>query len=144
MSAYAWWWIASFALLIVELMTGTFYVLMIALALGAGGLVALAGAGFALQMAVASLVGISATLLLRRSRFGKIEKSQEASTDPMQSLDIGQTVQVKHWENGQARVTHRGSAWNAVMADGEAPVAGTLKIVEVRGTRLTLSAQKNS
>jgi membrane protein implicated in regulation of membrane protease activity len=144
MSAYAWWWIAGFALLIVELMTGTFYVLMIALALGAGGLAALAGAGFALQMVVASLVGIGATWLLRRHRFGKIEQSQDASTDPMQSLDIGQTVQVKHWENGQARVTHRGSAWDAVMADGEAPVSGTLKIVEVRGTRLTLSAQKNS
>jgi membrane protein implicated in regulation of membrane protease activity len=144
MSAYTWWFIASFVLLIVELMTGTFYVLMISLALAAGGLVALAGGGFALQMVIASLVGTGATLLLRRSRFGKIEKSRDASTDPMQSLDIGQSAQVKDWENGQTRVMHRGSAWDAVMAAGEEPATGSLTIVEVRGTRLTLSAQKNT
>jgi membrane protein implicated in regulation of membrane protease activity len=144
MSAYAWWWIASFALLIVELMTGTFYVLMIALALAAGGLAALAGAGFAVQMAAASLVAVVATLVLRRSQFGKIEKSRDASSDPMQTLDIGQIVQVNEWHHGLARVVHRGSAWDAVMNQGEDPVVGPLTIVEVRGTRLTLSAKKSS
>jgi hypothetical protein len=39
---------------------------------------------------------------------------------------------------------HRGSAWDAVMAAGEEPATGSLTIVEVRGTRLTLSAQKNT
>jgi membrane protein implicated in regulation of membrane protease activity len=143
MSAYTWWLVASFILLIVELMTGTFYVLMISLALAAGGVVALAGGGFALQMVLASLVGFAATLLLRRSRFGKIERNRDAATDPMQSLDIGQLVHVKDWQNGQTRVMHRGSAWDAVMASEEEPVTGNLKIVEVRGTRLTLSAQKD-
>ncbi len=143
MSAFAWWLIASLALLVVELMTGTFYVLMLSLALLAGGLTAWAGGSFALQMAVASLTGVVATLLLRRSRFGKIEQKRDSSTDPLQSLDIGQQVQVREWQAGTARVMHRGAAWDAVMSEGEPPVVGWLTIVEVRGTRLTLSARQS-
>ena len=117
-------------------------VLMIALAAAAGGLVALAGAGTALQLVCAGIVGTAATLILRRSRFGRRAQAKDPSSDPEQSLDIGQSVQVHAWHNGVARVQYRGTHWDAVIASGEAETTGNLFICEVRGTRLTVSAQR--
>jgi len=139
---WAIWFVLAFALLFVELMSGTFYVLMIALAAAAGGLVALGGGGTALQLVCAGAVGTAATLILRRSRFGLRAQTKDPSSDPEQSLDIGQSVQVHAWHNGVARVVYRGTHWDAVIAPGEAETTGNLFIREVRGTRLTLSTQR--
>ncbi len=141
MADWAIWFVLAFALLFVELMTGTFYVLMIALAAAAGGLAALFGLGTALQLVIAGAVGTAATLILRRSRFGR-RAQKDPSTDPEQSLDIGQVVQVPAWNNGTARVVYRGTHWDAVLAPGEAETTGSLYIREVRGTRLTVSAHR--
>ncbi len=142
MTDWSIWFVLAFALLFVELVTGTFYVLMIALAAAAGGVVALLGAGGALQLVTAGIVGTAATLILRRSRFGQRAQGRDPSTDPEQSLDIGQTVHVAQWNEGTARVVYRGTQWDAVLAPGEAETTGNLYIREVRGTRLTLSAQR--
>ncbi|HEU4622928.1 MAG TPA: NfeD family protein [Burkholderiaceae bacterium] len=142
MSNYIVWWLVGFGLVIVELLTGTFYVLMIALAAGAGGVAAFLGLNEALQFVIAAAVGAGATFLLRRSRLGKINQSIDPSLDPNQTLDIGQTVHVREWNNGTARVTYRGSQWNAVLAPGQTEAAGTFYIHEVRGTQLTLSSQR--
>ena len=58
MSEWIWWMVLAFGLLILELLTGTFYLLVIAVALAAGGIASLAGAPFALQLVVAAVIGV--------------------------------------------------------------------------------------
>ena len=65
------WLIAAGVLVVLEMFTGTFYLLMIAIGLGVGALAALAGAGAPLQAIAAAVVGVTATGLLHRSRFGR-------------------------------------------------------------------------
>ena len=50
------WWIAAGMLVAIELLTGTFYLLMLALGCVAAALAAHAGGGTVLQIAVAALV----------------------------------------------------------------------------------------
>ena len=56
MSSWIWWMVLAFGLLILELLTGTFYLLVIAVAIAAGGLTNLAGAPFELQLVVAAAI----------------------------------------------------------------------------------------
>ena len=135
MADWITWFLAAGVLVIVELLTGTFYILMLALGVAAGGLAALAGAGIAAQTVAASLVGVLATALLRRSRLGKPNRSDSA-TDPNVNLDIGQTVTVPAWQDGTARVMYRGAMWDIELAPGSAPQAGQCIIRAVRGSRL--------
>ena len=138
----AWFGLAG-ALVILEMFTGTFYLLMIGVGLAAGGIAALVGVGAALQLAVAAVVGIIATYALRRSRWGKISTS-DASRDPNVNLDIGQTLSVEAW-NGEeqgvrtARVMYRGAMWDVELADGASARPGSYVIREVRGSRLIVA-----
>jgi membrane protein implicated in regulation of membrane protease activity len=52
--ASTWWWILAGMAVIAELLTGTFYLLMLALGLSAGALAAHAGAGVAGQLVAAA------------------------------------------------------------------------------------------
>src|SRR5678815_4449796 len=57
------WWIAAGVAVAAELASGTFYLLMIALGLGAGALAAHSGATQPVQLLVAAVVGGGATVL---------------------------------------------------------------------------------
>ena len=74
MSDWTLWLMAAGTLVILELFTGTFYLLMIAMGLAVGALAALAGGGMTLQIvasAVASVVAIGA-LQARRKRHARM------------------------------------------------------------------------
>jgi membrane protein implicated in regulation of membrane protease activity len=132
------WLIAAGVLVILELFSGTFYLLMIAIGLGFGALAALAGASGPVQAIVAGIVGVLATGLLHRSRFGKPAKTN-AARDHNVNLDIGQRVSVPAWQDGKARVMYRGALWDVELGQGAMPQAGDFKIVEVQGSRLIVS-----
>jgi membrane protein implicated in regulation of membrane protease activity len=66
MADWMGWLVAAGVLVILELFTGTFYLLMIAIGLAAGAIVALAGPGVPAQAIVAAIVGVLATGLLHR------------------------------------------------------------------------------
>jgi membrane protein implicated in regulation of membrane protease activity len=132
------WLAMAGVLVILELFTGTFYLLMVAIGLGVGGAAALLGAGTELQMVLAAIVGVAATILLRRSRLGMPERGEPAR-DPNVNIDIGQHVAVPAWDDGTARVMYRGALWDVELAPHAKPQAGNFKIVEVRGSRLVLS-----
>lgn len=132
------WFLAAGALVIVELLTGTFYILMIAIGMACGGLVALAGAGASAQTVVAAVVGVLATVMLRRSQLGKPSRS-DAARDPNVNQDIGQTVTVPAWEDGTARVMYRGAMWDVELAPGSTPEVGNCTIRAVRGSRLIVA-----
>jgi membrane protein implicated in regulation of membrane protease activity len=138
MAEWMGWLVAAGVLTVLELFTGTFYLLMIAIGLGIGGIVALAGAGLALQALAAAAVGVLATGLLHRSRFGRPAR-QDATRDRNVNLDIGQRVTVPAWDNGRARVMYRGALWDVELGQGVAPHPGDFCIVEVRGSRLVVA-----
>jgi membrane protein implicated in regulation of membrane protease activity len=138
MADWMGWLVAAGVLVILELFTGTFYLLMIAIGLAAGAIVALAGPGVPAQAIVAAIVGVLATGLLHRSRFGHPARTN-AQRDRNVNLDIGQRVTVPAWDNGRARVMYRGALWDVELTHGVAPHAGEFRIVEVDGSRLVVA-----
>lgn len=138
MSDWIDWLVAAGVLVVLELFTGTFYLLMIAVGLGVGGVVALLGAGAPLQAIAAAAVGLLATFLLHRSRFGRPAR-HEAARDRNVNLDIGQHLTVPAWDNGRARVMYRGALWDVELGQGATAKPGDFRIVEVQGSRLVVS-----
>ncbi|ALK97656.1 NfeD family protein [Massilia sp. WF1] len=138
MADWMGWLVAAGVLVILELFTGTFYLLMIAIGLAVGGVVALAGAGGPVQTIAAAAIGVLATALLHRSRFGRPAK-HDASRDRNVNMDIGQRVTVPGWDNGRARVMYRGALWDVELGQGATPQAGEFRIVEVLGSRLVVA-----
>jgi len=139
MSAYVTWFVVGFALLVAELLTGTFYLLVLAIAAGVSGLAALAGVSLAWQFAIAAVIGLAGSLWLRRARAGRTTPAAEA----MQNLDVGQPVRIDHWSaNRTARATYRGAQWDVELAAGEVPVAGEFVIREIQGSRLIVAARR--
>jgi len=138
MSDWSYWLIGAGILVVAELFIGTFYLLMIAIGLLAGALAALFGASGALQTLIAALVGIAATVLLRRSRFTHSGRGQ-AANDPNGNLDIGGRVSVAQWHERRARVMYRGALWDVELrADGD-PAPGDYRIVDVDGNLLIVA-----
>lgn len=133
------WFVAAALIVMFEIFTGTFYLLMVAVGLTAGGIAALLGAGDSVQYITSALVGIIATYALRRSKFGKIHKNN-AARDPNVILDIGQTLVINEWKNdagkSSARVMYRGAMWDVDPAHGAIAQSGTFTIQEIRGSRL--------
>ena len=70
-SAATFWWVAAGVAVAVELATGTFYLLMIALGLAGAAVVAMFGLGVTAQIVAAALIGGGATALWHRRRFNQ-------------------------------------------------------------------------
>ena len=132
------WLVAAGVLVVLELFSGTFYLLMIAIGLGFGALAALGGMSVPLQTIVAAVVGVAATGLLHRSRLGRPARGN-AARDPNVNIDIGQHITVDAWQGGKARVMYRGALWDVELGQGAQPQAGVFKIVEVQGSRLIVA-----
>jgi membrane protein implicated in regulation of membrane protease activity len=134
------WFAVACVLLAAEMATGTFYLLMIAIGAAVGGLAALVGMHGTWQCVLAAIVALVATVVLRRSGFGRIPQI-DAARDPDVNLDVGQSIVVDEWRTGgeaasTARVMYRGALWDVELAAGQQAVAGSFVIREVRGNRL--------
>jgi len=139
MSSWMWWMVLAFGLLILELLSGTFYLLVIAVALAAGGLADLAGAPMELQLVVAAVIGFGGAIGLRRTRFCRLKNDADAQ----QNFDVGQMVRVDRWSSANtARTLYRGAEWDVMLAPGEQPAAGDFVIQSVQGSRLVVAARK--
>jgi membrane protein implicated in regulation of membrane protease activity len=138
MSPHWLWWIASAILIGAELITGTFYLLVVGLAVACGGIAAWLGADVPLQWLTAGILGVAGTFVLqwwKRTHFQAVR--------PQQSLDIGQAVQVQHWKpDGTARVSYRGSTWDAELAGPATERATTMYIAAMRGSTLIVSDRR--
>lgn len=130
------WWLVTGAAVIAELLTGTFYLLMLAIGLAAGALAAHAGASSTWQLVVAALVGATAVVAcysVRRRR----PPSQPATSNPDVNLDVGESVVVDTWSpDGTAQVRYRGAQWTVVLRPGNAATPGRYRVAEVVGSRL--------
>jgi membrane protein implicated in regulation of membrane protease activity len=132
------WFVGAGVLVALELFAGTFYLLMIAIGLACGGIAALLGVSVPLQTAVAAVVGVAATELLRRSRLAR-QPGLPPARDPNVNIDIGQVIRVDQWNDGQARAMYRGALWDVELAPGAVAQAGQFRIVEVQGSRLIVA-----
>lgn len=142
MSDYTLWWLATGLAVIAELLTGTFYLLMLAVGMAAGALAAHLGAGLITQIVVAALAGGIALGLLHLQRQRRPAPPPTAA-NPDINLDIGQHVDVTHWAaDGSSRVHYRGSHWQArLQGDGgpTPPAPGRYVIRAIEGSELILS-----
>ena len=138
MNEWMTWLVLAGVLVAFELFTGTFYVLMIAIGMAFGAIAAMLGVSLPVQIVIAAVVGVLATGLLHRSRFGRPLK-QNSARDRNVNLDIGEKVNVDAWSDGKARVMYRGALWDIDLAPGAIAGAGAFKIVEVQGSRLVVA-----
>jgi membrane protein implicated in regulation of membrane protease activity len=130
------WWVLAGVLVIAELLTGTFYLLMLALGSVAAAGAAHAGAAGTAQFVAAALVGGGATALWHFKR-ARAPRSAPAASNADVSPDIGQTVVVAQWQaDGKARVPYRGAAWTVRHAGAGTPAPGEHRIVAVHGSEL--------
>ncbi|MDO8989035.1 MAG: NfeD family protein [Sideroxyarcus sp.] len=137
MENYIYWFLLALVLAGLEMVTGTFYLLVLAIAVALGGAAALLGAGLAWQLVLSALTGIAGTIFLRRW------KSTQTGETSNASLDIGLPVKVITWnDNGTARVFYRGAEWDAEPESADTPHEATLYIAEVRGSGLVLTHRK--
>jgi membrane protein implicated in regulation of membrane protease activity len=133
------WWVAAGLAVAVELATGTFYLLMIALGLAAAAVAAHLGLPVTAQVVAAALVGGGATAGWHWKR------SREPQSPPVEenrdvNLDIGAHVHVAEWAtDGTTRVAYRGSGWPARLARGATANAGEHEVVAVEGNWLVLA-----
>lgn len=140
MSIQAVWWLLAIALGIVELFTGSFYLLVLALGAASAAVLAFAGGPFWLQLLAAAVVSAGGAALVRKLR-PPIGRGDAARSQDL-NLDIGEPVVVERWdEQRRARISYRGTGWDVELLPGE-PTHVTHYIVrEVAGNRLRLAAK---
>jgi len=108
------WLVAGVALIVAELLTGTFYLFVLGAAALIGAGVAYGGGGFLAQVLVAGAIAIGGVFWIRSRKLA-------GATPKMPSLDVGQPVMLDSWVNRDdrlARVKYRDALWDAVV-EGE-------------------------
>lgn len=134
------WWLLAGGAVAIELLSGTFYLLMLSIGFAAAALAAHGGAAPPLQVAVSALVGVGSVLMWRRFKLRHPETAP-ANANHDVNLDIGGVVQVDTWlPDGTGTVKYRGAQWrvshSARGQAGNAPVPGPFRIVEIIGSVL--------
>ena len=139
MESYLIWLIAGLVLVIVELGTTTFFLLVLGVAAFAGAGSAWLGGAFWVQTLVAAGVAIAGVWWVHQHR-------KASNTVSMPSLEVGQPVNFESWVNqasGMARVKYRGAQWDASLSEGESPVAGDVYYISaVEGARLRVTKNR--
>jgi membrane protein implicated in regulation of membrane protease activity len=132
------WWLMAGVAVAVELATGTFYLLMLAIGLAAGALAAHAGAQTPFQFVVAAVIGGAAVSALRLQR-RKRPPAGPTQANPDVQQDVGETVHIDAWQpDGTATVRYRGANWTVVAAPGTGHGHGAYRVREVSGNRLVV------
>ena len=133
------WAILGLALVIVELLTGTFYLLMLAIAAFGAALAAWLGQGIGVQAIVAAVIAAAGCYGVHVYR-AKNAKGQ------MTPLDAGQPASFESWVDQEARlarVRYRGASWDALVDGGSSPDAGAmLYVVSTSGNTLKVTTRR--
>lgn len=141
MQVHYWWWILAVGLGVLEIVSGTFYLLVLAVGCAAGGFAAWAGASLTVQVLVTAAVTVAGwAWLWRRSPWR--ESRSGAGGDSSMLLDVGERLQVESWgADRRAQVRYRGAAWSVELDPGEpasSAVPGQFVISRVVGNRLVV------
>jgi len=136
MADSTFWWLLVGGAVALELITGTFYLLMLAIGLVAGALAAHSGGSMTTQLVTAALVGGGAVLgwyLKRRA----MPPELHAGANRDVNMDVGESVQVETWgADNTANVRYRGANWTVEPVGGVPQGTGLHRVREVSGNRL--------
>lgn len=138
MDAYLAWALTGIALIIVEMLTGSFYLLVLGAAALAAAAAAWLGYSFWVQAVLIAAVATMGVLLVKRFR----SKGGAASK---QALDVGQSVMLESWiseADGLARVNYRNAQWEARVTGERVPGGKVFYIHAVEGNTLQVSSSK--
>jgi membrane protein implicated in regulation of membrane protease activity len=139
MEPYFVWIVVGIVLVIAELLTGTFYLLVLGIAGFAAAAVAWFGAPFLVHVVVAGSIAVAGVLWIRGHR-------RKNATPDMPSLDVGQPVTLDSWVNRDgrlARVVYRDALWDAhVEGEVRGEPGELLFILGVDGSTLRVAKQK--
>lgn len=123
------WLVAGFVLVIAELVTGTFYLLVIGLGAFAGGAIAWLGGNAVAQALVAGGIALLGTWLV--NLWHRAQPKNLPGTSNF--LDRGQAVVLEGWANEEARVArvkYRGTTWDARVVAAAAVAPGSTLYIE--------------
>jgi|SRR3989304_4642765 len=137
MDNYLIWVLVGFGLMIVELLSGTFYLLVLGLAAFGAAAVAFFGLSFPIQAITATVGAAVGSWLVHLYR---VKNSQQQ----MQSMDYAQPVKFEAWvDQGAriARVQYRGAPWEA-RVEGDVQVETGSSLYILATDRNTLSVTK--
>ncbi len=131
------WLILAGLLLIAELLSGTFYLLMLAIAAFGAWLSMKMGVDFLTQTIVFLIGAAILTVLTRRYRYRINARNRPNLAE---NLDAGEIITVHDWANGIGRTHYRGTQW-AVQLEStdhdQAPLTdGSYRIVRLDGIRI--------
>ncbi len=130
------WWIVTGVLVAVELATGSFYLLMLALGAAAAAIAAHLGLGVNAQLVVGAVIGAGAVAAWHFKR-RSMPASPAAAENRDVNLDIGETVQVSDWDGqGSGSTQYRGARWQVRHMGAGTPQAGRFVIRRVEANRL--------
>ena len=133
------WLLVGFGLVIVELLTGTFYLLMLGIAAFCAAAAAYFGQGFDVQVIVAVAAAAAGCygVHLHHTRNAKAQ---------MPSVDAGQPANFENWIDqggGLARVRYRGASWDArIDGQGDLEAGALLYVTHTEGHTLNVSRQR--
>jgi len=133
------WLVAGIVLIVAELVTGTFYLLVLGVAALVAAAVAYAGAAFLIQVIVAGVIAVAGVFWIRGRR-------RALATPAMPGLDVGQPVTLDSWINRDdrlARVKYRDALWDAVVEGEFRGEAGEVFYIRaVAGNTLRVAKQR--
>jgi membrane protein implicated in regulation of membrane protease activity len=132
------WAIAGLVLVITELVTGTFYLLMLAVAAFGAAAAANLGQAFPVQSVVAAVVAAAGCYAVHLYR-------AKSSKEKMSPIDTGMPASFENWIDAGARlarVRYRGASWDARVDGAEAVEPGALLyVVATEGNTLRVAAK---
>ena len=132
-----WIWFAIAAVtLILELLSGTFVLLLIGLGAVAAGVSAWLGQDIIIQLALLAIIPVIGIFILKRMGKFHLRNPLASDSDVNLNLDIGKSVFVEEWisERRLAQVKFRGAQWQAKPADSYTElITGKHTIIAVRG-----------
>ncbi len=139
MEPYLAWAIVGLTLVIVELVTGTFYLLVLGAAAFGAAAAAWAGQDFAVQAIVAGVAAAAGTYWVHAYR-------AKNALRQMPPIDAGQPARFESWiDQGArlARVRYRGASWDARVEGSESVDAdAVLYVTSTDGSTLKVTAKR--
>ena len=133
------WAILGLTLVIVELLTGTFYLVVLGLAAFGAAAAAWAGSDFPVQVLVAAVLAAVGC-------YGVHMYRARNTTQQMPSVDAGNPAKFENWIDRDARlarVSYRGAPWDARIDGGDSPEPGaTVYVQGTDGNTLKVSTRR--